>query len=366
MPDIFHIIRPLLFRLDPERAHNITLKALKAGLVPPVAPVTDPMLKVTLWNRTFPNPVGLAAGFDKNAEAIGGLFKLGFGFVEAGTVTPKPQAGNPQPRIFRDPDSESVINRMGFPNDGLTKFKANLNKFLDARPRPPGIVGLNIGKNKKQTNAAKDYCLLLRHLGPFADYVTINISSPNTPGLRDLQSRDEFLKLCDKIMAERQKSCGINPPPILVKFAPDLNETQLGELAAATMNSGIDGVVLTNTTLARPDGLAPGFATEKGGLSGRPLKDRSTAIIRDFYALTKGTVPIIGLGGVSNADDAYGKIKAGALLIQLYTALVFRGPHVVKDINTGLIEYLKRDGFGHITEAVGADHDINKKNKQRA
>lgn len=356
MTDIYNIASPLLFRLDPERAHDITLRLMKAGLGPRIPAVEDPALRVTLWDKVFPNPVGIAAGFDKNAEIIGPLLRLGFGFAEIGTVTPKPQHGNPKPRIFRAADHHAIINRMGFPNQGLNRFKTNLHRFLDARPRPAGLVGINIGMNKSQTDPAKDYCLLLTQLGPFADYLTINISSPNTPGLRNLQDKDSFTALCTRILDERAKSCGIDPPPVLVKFAPDLTETQLGELAAAVLNCGIDGVILTNTTLARPPGLPERFAAEKGGLSGLPLQERSTALIRNFYRLTKGKVPIIGLGGICDAADAYAKIRAGATLVQLYSALVFQGPSVVKDINTGLLALLKQDGFAHISEAVGADH----------
>jgi len=334
--------------------------------------VVDPALEVTLWERKFPNPVGLAAGFDKNAAVMHAMLALGFGFVEAGTVTPKPQSGNPRPRVFRDVDSESVINAMGFPNGGMRVFKNNFEKFLGRKPRPSGVIGINIGMNKEQKDPAKDYRMLIRTLGPLADYLVVNISSPNTPGLRDLQQKDVLSDLLGMLKEERDRSCGAsNPPPLLVKLAPDLDEKQQGEIAAVLLNTKIEGVILTNTTLARPDSLPPAFAARKGGLSGKLLSQSSTTIIHSFYRLTCGKLPIIGLGGVSGPDDAYAKIRAGASLVQLYTALVFQGPDVVKEINTGLLERLRRDGFTHIEQAVGADHTDkyagkDKKNKSMA
>ena len=341
--------------MDAEKAHRLTLRLLKTGILPAIPAVESPALSVTLWNRKFPNPVGLAAGFDKNAEVIRPAFAMGFGFIETGTVTPKPQAGNPKPRIFRDPANEAVINRMGFPNEGLAVYKANLEKFLETRPRPPGLLGINIGMNKDQTDPARDYCLLMEQLGAMADYLTINISSPNTPGLRDLQSRDAFLELTEKILAARARACGGHPTPVLVKLAPDLREDQQSELAEAALQSGIDGLILTNTTLARPEGLSAAFAGERGGLSGRPLKSKSTEIIRNFHRLTGGKLPIIGLGGIASAADAYEKIRAGASLVQIYTALVYHGPGLIRSINEGILALLKRDRLNHIREAVGLD-----------
>lgn len=356
MSDPYRLIRPLLFKLAPEDAHAFTIRAMKTGLMPPPGPpVTDPALEVTLWGHKFPNPVGLSAGFDKNAEVIGPAFNLGFGFVEAGTVTPRPQAGNPKPRVFRDPKTESVINRLGFPNIGMIAFKDNLEKFLSRKQRPPGVVGINIGMNKDQKEPVKDYTLLLRMLGPMADYITVNISSPNTPGLRDLQTRAALLDLIGALKNERTKSCGSHPPPLLVKFAPDIDDAKQEELAAAALEAQIDGLILTNTTLDRPDSLPAAFSKEKGGLSGAPLRDKSTAVIRNFYKLTGGKIPIIGVGGVSTGADAYEKIKAGASLVQLYTSLVFRGPSVANSINKELLALLKADGVSHITKAVGKD-----------
>ncbi len=349
----YGLLRPLLFTIEPETAHNLTLKAMKAGVFPSCTPVKNEALKIELWGLKFPNPIGLSAGFDKNAEVIAPAFKLGFGFVEAGTVTPKPQEGNPKPRVFRDPTHEAVINAMGFPNDGMTVFKANLEQFLSRRHKAQGAVGINIGMNKTQDQPAKDYCALIKMLGPMADYLTINISSPNTPGLRDLQKREPLLELLSAIKDERQKSCGDHPPPILVKLAPDLEDAQQEELAGALLEAEIDGIILGNTTLARPENLPANFAARTGGLSGKPLTQRSTAIISNFYKLTKGQTPIIGVGGISNGRDAYDKIKAGASLVQLYTGLIFQGPAIASTINRELVELLRADGLNNIAQAIG-------------
>jgi dihydroorotate dehydrogenase len=352
----FKYTKPLFHAMDPETAHRASICAMKNGLHPCYDTVKDDRLKITLWNRTFFNPVGLAAGFDKNAEVMGPMLQMGFGFVEVGTVTPKPQIGNPRPRIFRDVKNEAVINRMGFPNKGLLTFKENIQKFSAQENRPAGIIGLNIGMNKDQTDPAADYCYLIRELGAYADYFTINISSPNTPGLRNLQSRENLLPLLERVKEERRLTCNQNNlPPLLVKLAPDLDEEQQEELAQAALDGDIDGLILTNTTLERPEFLPEEFRSQMGGLSGKPLTQKSTAIIRNFYYLTKGKIPIIGAGGISNAEDAYDKIKAGASLIQLYSALVYHGPELAHQINKDLLTFLKRDGFKSITEATGTE-----------
>lgn len=355
MKDLYALARPLVFSFDPESAHNITLKLMKTGLLPACPAVHDPALEMTLWGLKFPNPVGLSAGFDKNAEVIGPAFNLGFGFVEVGTVTPKPQGGNPKPRVFRDARSAAIINRMGFPNAGMNAFKENFSKFLSGGTKPAGVIGINIGMNKGQTEPAKDYAALIRMLGPMADYLTVNISSPNTPGLRDLQKREPLLELLGALKEERKKACGDHPPPLLVKLAPDLDEARQQELAQAITDAEIDGLILTNTTIARPDNLPAPFAGQQGGLSGQPLTQRSTEIIRNFYRLTKGRVPIIGVGGISSGRDAYEKIRAGASLVQLYTALVFKGPAVANSINGELLGLLRADGLSHLSQAVGRD-----------
>lgn len=353
---LYSIVRPLLFSLDAETAHLTTLKALKCGFGPKGRQVIDPALRVTLWNRTFPNPVGLAAGFDKNAEVIGPMLNMGFGFVEAGTVTPKPQGGNPRPRVFREPPLKAVINRMGFPSVGVAAFKDNLSKFLTKRPHPEGVVGLNIGMNKDQTDPASDYTGLIRSLGGMADYLTINISSPNTPGLRNLQQKEPLNDLLLAVMEERKQSCGFNPPPVIVKLSPDLTDEQMVDIAEVLIARKVEGVILTNTTLYRPDDLPAEFGAEKGGLSGGPLTDISTGVIRRFYALTKGKIPIIGAGGIMNGEDAYAKIRAGASLVQIYSGLIFHGPNLIRKINLELLALSRADGFSHISEAVGADH----------
>lgn len=352
---LFKIAKPFLHKMDPENAHQMTLKALKTGVMPCPARVSDPKLKTTLWGRVFPNPLGLAAGFDKNADVVGQMLHMGFGFVEAGTVTPRPQEGNPRPRVFRDADHEAVINRMGFPNGGLDNFRHNIEKFFEAKPRPPGIIGINIGMNKGVEDPAKDYCVLVRALGPYADYLTVNISSPNTPGLRNLQARENLVPLLIRIMDERTKSCGKDAPPLLVKLAPDLTDEQLADVAACLIECKVDGVILGNTTLDRPDYLPANFYEQQGGLSGRPLTDKSTGIIKRFYKHTNGQLPIIGAGGISSAEDAYAKIRAGASLVQLYTALVFQGPDLVGDILNGLVRLLDRDKIDHISKATGLD-----------
>lgn len=353
----FKYSKPFFHALDPETAHQAGICALKNGLHPHFDAVDDPRLKVTLWDRQFPNPVGLAAGFDKNAEVMGPMLKMGFGFVEVGTVTPKPQDGNPRPRVFRNAKNEAVINRMGFPNKGLEVFKQNIEKFLETKPRPNGLLGINIGMNKDQTDPAKDYCFLLRHLGSYGDYFTINISSPNTPGLRNLQTRENLSDLVERLKEVREKSCEKNfPPPLLVKLAPDLTMAQQEELAQTALDVGIDGLILTNTTLERPDYLPEKFRGQMGGLSGQPVRQKSTDIIRNFYKLTKGKIPIIGAGGISSGADAYEKIKAGASLVQLYSALVYHGPELANQINNDLLKFLERDGLNSISDAVGKGH----------
>ena len=350
---LFTLAKPILHRMDPEDAHKLTLKSLQTGFMPRAAIPNDARLTVKLWGRTFENLLGLAAGFDKNADVVAPMLNMGFGFVEMGTVTLKPQDGNPRPRVFRNVEHQAVINRMGFPNGGLDVFRHNIEKFLENPKRPRGVIGINIGMNKGQEDPASDYCLLVRALGGYADYLTVNISSPNTAGLRNLQSRENLLPLLSRIMDERAKSCAANNPPILVKLAPDLDEAQLKEVATSLMESGVDGVILTNTTLSRPDVLPDDFKKEMGGLSGKPLTQKSTDIIAKFYALTGGKLPIIGAGGVSSAQDAYDKIKAGASLVQLYSALVFHGPSLIPDILNGLIKLLEKDDYSHISKATG-------------
>jgi dihydroorotate dehydrogenase len=366
MSKLYNFSRPFLLKMDAERAHRLTLKALKTGLIPCSSIVKNKALQVNLWNRQFPNPVGMAAGFDKNAEVIYPVLKMGFGFIEIGGVTPHSQNGLPKPRIFRDIPNKAIINRMNFPNLGMDAIKENIAGFLERKPRPEGLVGIQIAKGENQEDAAKDFVTLIRNLGPMADYITFNISCPNTPGLRDLQSRDMLLSLSEKILNERAKSCGVNPPPVVVKLSPDLNDEQKQQLAEAVAESGLDGVILTNTSAQRPKHLNPKFAERPGGLSGAPIKDKATQTIHDFYRITNGKVPIIGLGGISSGDDAYDKIKAGASLVQLYTGLVYKGPDLIHDINVRLLQRLKEDGLKHISEATGLAHKSKTASKKKA
>jgi dihydroorotate dehydrogenase len=341
---------PLLDRIDPERAHRLAIAALKTGLIAGAQRPDPPMLAQTLFGMGFPNPIGLAAGFDKDGEVYRQTLKLGFGFVELGSVTPKPQPGNPRPRLFRLTQNRAVINRMGFNNHGIEAMAQR----LQGRNTAQGIVGINLGKNKDQADAAADYALGTQRLGPLADYLVINVSSPNTPGLRALQSRDALAALIETVLATRNGLA--RRPPLLLKIAPDLTDADRQDIVEVALGSGLDGLIISNTTIARPIGLDPRYAQEAGGLSGRPLLEPATEILRDIYRRTGGRLPIIGVGGVASAADAYAKIRAGASLVQLYSALVFEGPGLVRQIKDGLPELLARDGFANVAEAVGADH----------
>ncbi|NBX65964.1 MAG: quinone-dependent dihydroorotate dehydrogenase [Proteobacteria bacterium] len=346
----FSLLRPVLHSMDPEMAHSLTIKALASGAYPRCSAPDDARLEQTIFGLTFSNPVGLAAGFDKNAEALKGIFAMGFGFAEAGTVTPLPQEGNPKPRVFRDTESQSVINRMGFPGLGADVFAENYTRFCEKYKTPKKIVGINIGKNKTTEDPAADYLKLATHFAPVCDYLSVNISSPNTPGLRDLQKPDFLIPF----IRDLKKITGTKP--VLIKLAPDLTDAQITELAATLLEAGIDGIILGNTTLDRPESLPQNFRGQTGGLSGPHVKAKSTHAIARIYAETKGKLPVIGVGGVASATDAYAKIRAGASLVQLYTALVFHGPALVTDIKTGLLRLLDRDGFKTLKDAIGADH----------
>lgn len=354
MHRLFPVVRPLLHAMDAETAHRATVQALKIGLYARTKTEDDERLNMRLWGLAFPNPVGIGAGFDKNAEALDGLFSFGLGFAEAGTVTPRAQAGNPRPRLFRDANTKSVINRMGFNNDGMDAFWDRYQRFRRKGIFRHGIVGINIGKNKDTESATADYETLIARFAPYADYLTINISSPNTPGLRNLQQREHLLPLLQTLMAAREKACQqMHQPPMLVKLAPDLTDSECEEIAQALLEAGIDGIILSNTTLDRPGALPAGFSAQAGGLSGPFVRDKSTAIISRFYSLTKGQIPIIGVGGIASGLDAYVKIRAGASLVQLYTALVFEGPALVSRIKRDLLALMDRDGFKTIADAVG-------------
>lgn len=349
VPDLYRLVRPLLRALPPETAHRVTVAALAAGLAGHAREPDPPSLRQRLWDLDFPNPIGIAAGFDKDARAPKALLRLGFGFVEVGTVTPRPQSGNPKPRVFRLDQDGAVINRMGFNSGGLDSLVARLTR----RDRSEGVVGVNIGRNRDSADAGADYIEGARRAAPVADYLVVNVSSPNTPGLRDLQARAVLEGLLRQLLEARGQT-GANMP-LLVKIAPDLTAEERADIATVALATAIDGIVIANTTIARPNGLRSPHANEAGGLSGNPLFAPSTALLAEMYRLTEGRIPLIGVGGVASAADAYAKIRAGASLVQLYTALIFAGPTLIGDIKTGLAELLRRDGFTSIAEAVGAD-----------
>jgi dihydroorotate dehydrogenase len=348
--DFYRLAWPLLRLIDPEAAHRLTIAALKSGLVPKQARLADPILRVGLWGLTFSNPVGLAAGFDKNAEVADRMLDQGFGFVEVGTVTPKPQRGNSPPRLFRLEADRAVINRFGFNNQGLEEAARRLRK---RRHRgKPGIVGANVGPNRDSPDPVADCAAGVAALADLADYLVINASSPNTPGLRDLQGKRALEGLLAAALAARAEARA--KPPLLVKIAPDLAPKDLRDIAEAALAAGIDGLIATNTTIARPAGLVGRHRGETGGLSGRPLFEPSTAVLAALYRLTGGRLPLIGVGGIASGADAYAKIRAGASLVQLYTALVYQGPRLVGRINRDLADRLRADGFSSVAEAVGS------------
>jgi dihydroorotate dehydrogenase len=340
---VFDLGTRLLRRLPAETAHRATL-ALAGAAAPflPAPPPDDPRLKVRAFGLDFPNPVGLAAGFDKNAQVPGAMAKFGFGFVECGTVTPRPQAGNPRPRLFRLSQDRAVINRMGFNNDGMAAAARNL------RRRGKGIVGINIGANKDSADRIADYRTGFSGLASLADYVTVNVSSPNTPGLRGLQGKDELTRLLGMLVEAR----GAAKIPLLLKIAPDLDGAALDDIASVVKTSAIEGLIVSNTTIARPP-LKSVHAKEAGGLSGAPLLQPSTEILRAMRARLGDAVTLVGVGGIASGEDAYAKIRAGASLVQLYTALVYEGPGLITRIKRELLDCLARDGFADVPHAVG-------------
>lgn len=336
---------PLLRTLDPERAHGLALAALRAGLGPAPGPVTGPRLATTLAGLALPNPLGLAAGMDKNATAVAALGRAGFGFVEVGAATPRPQPGNPRPRLFRLTEDRAVINRFGFNNDGVAAIAARLAR----RPRWV-TVGLNLGANKDSADRAADFAEVLAAAGPFIDFATVNVSSPNTERLRDLQGRAALAGLLAGVTATNRALA--RPVPLFLKIAPDLSDRDLAEIVETAMEAGLDAIVATNTTLSR-DGLHGPHAAEAGGLSGAPLFRRSTIVLAKLHAMTDGRLPLVGVGGIATAGDAYAKIRAGASALQLYSALVYAGLSLVPRVLAGLDALLARDGFATVADAVG-------------
>ncbi|HUJ45782.1 MAG TPA: quinone-dependent dihydroorotate dehydrogenase [Rhizomicrobium sp.] len=335
----------MLRQLPPETSHRATIRLLSAGgAVLPAALPDDPKLAVTALGLRFPNPIGLAAGFDKDGEVPDAMLKLGFGFVEIGTVTPRSQAGNPQPRLFRLPEDRAVINRMGFNNAGMEAMARRL-----AKRKRNGILGINIGTNKDSSDRIADYRAAFARLAPFADYVTINVSSPNTPGLRTLQGRDELERLLGAVNEERAKL----PRPLLLKIAPDLDDAAIDDVADVALAAGLDGIIATNTTIDRSQGLRSANARETGGLSGAPLFQRSTEVLKALRAKVGSRITLVGVGGIGSGADAYAKIQAGASLVQLYTALAYEGPGLISRIKRELLQCLEQDGFDDLDRAGG-------------
>ena len=345
---MFSVLRPFLFSLDPETAHDFAIRSLKFNPFPKsMFEVEDEqMLNIELLGKQFPNPIGLAAGFDKSAEVYNSLLKLGFGFVEVGTVTPLKQFGNPKPRMFRLENDHALINRLGFNNDGIQTIKDRIKS-----DKKKGILGVNIGPNKETKDQKNDFCLGLKNFFDIADYITINISSPNTEGLRDFHDQEklkDLLFVLNKIKKDNKTNI-----PLLLKISPDINNSHIPEIVDAAIKNNISAVVLTNTTSSNRDNLTSEFKEEEGGLSGAPLCQISTEMIKKFYKELNKKIPIIGVGGVNSGKSAYEKIKAGASLLQLYTGFVYRGPSAAKDIKKELIEILKSEGIKNIKEIIG-------------
>lgn len=339
---------PLLRRLPPETAHHLAIAALRAGFAGRAAVADDPRLATRAFGRLLRNPIGLAAGFDKDAVALAGLARLGFGFLEAGTVTPRPQAGNPRPRLFRLEEDRALINRMGFNNRGAAAFAANLAR-ADRALVP---VGANLGINKEAATPLADYPALVRAVAPHADYVAINVSSPNTPGLRDLQATDRLAAILDAIAREAP-----GHPPLFVKLAPDLDEAVLPELVAMAIERGIAGLIVSNTTLARPADLKSTARGEAGGLSGTPLHARSTRMLARVRLLAGERLTLIGVGGIATPEQAFAKFRAGASLVQVYTSFVYEGPSVIARLAAGLLDLLDRQGSDNLAAITGRDAD---------
>jgi dihydroorotate dehydrogenase len=347
----YSLLRPLLFTFPPERAHRLGIHALRLGLTPR-SPFHDARLHVNLAGLSLPNPLGLAAGFDKNAEAFAGALRAGFGWVEIGTVTPRPQPGNPRPRLFRLVPEEAVINRLGFNNDGVEVATQRL-----AMRKTGGVVGGNIGKNKDSADAAADYVAAARALYPLVDYLTVNISSPNTPGLRDLQAATALERLMTALYALRSQFTltGAARKPIFVKLSPDNDAETLRDIASLALAMKCDGLIISNTTIAREEIAHARLAAEAGGLSGKPLFARSTEVLKHIYRLTEGKIPLIGVGGIASAEDACQKIRAGATAIQLYTALIYQGFGLVEKINRGIVAQMEREGISSLAALIGKD-----------
>ena len=346
---LFRLIKPALFALDSETGHRLAIRSLTA--LPRRAPAAaGGRLAVEVAGLTFPNPVGVAAGFDKDAEVPDALLGLGFGFTEVGSITPQPQAGNPKPRLFRLVEDQAVINRMGFNNGGA---EAALTR-LRARAGRPGIVAVNIGANKDSADRIADYAVMARLMAPFASYLCVNVSSPNTPGLRALQDERALSALIDAVIAARDEAVPSAPPPIFLKVAPDLEPADVDAIARIAIDKRLGALVVSNTTISRP-ALRSHHAGEMGGLSGAPLRNLATQRLRDFRKATGASIPLVGVGGIATAEHAWERIRAGASLVQLYSAMVYEGPGLGAQIVRGLGALMRRDGFASIAEAVGSE-----------
>ncbi|MDR7102252.1 quinone-dependent dihydroorotate dehydrogenase [Croceicoccus sp. BE223] len=345
---IYSLLRPLIFRLDAEEAHGLALDALKSMpsslLASPPRP--DPALATTVAGIAFANPVGMAAGFDKNGEVPDALLRCGFGFTELGSVTPRPQEGNPRPRLFRLAEDAAVINRMGFNNEGAEAVEARMKR----RAGKPGVVGINIGANKDSADRVADYATMTRIMAPYASYLAVNISSPNTPGLRALQDESALTGLLDAVLDAR----GDAGPPVFLKVAPDLEPADIDAIARIAIDKRLGALIVSNTTITRP-ALASSRRDEGGGLSGAPIRALALQRLRDFRKATGGTLPLVGVGGIATAEHAWERIRAGASLVQLYSAMVYEGPGIAAKIVRGLPALMVRDGFSSIAEAVGSE-----------
>ena len=343
---MFNILRPLIFKFSPEVAHSLAIKALKLNNIPYSKPKDNHILETTFCEKKLSSPIGVAAGFDKNAEVYNQLFNLGFGFVEVGTITPKPQFGNPKPRVFRLEEDEALINRLGFNNSGSERISQTIKEN-----NKKGFLGINIGPNKDSKDRVEDYLICFRKFYNLADYITINISSPNTENLRDFHNQDELNSLIDKLKNEK-KELNSNIP-LAIKVSPDLNDDQINEVSKIILEQEIGIIIVSNTTDKNRENLKNINKLEKGGLSGKPIKKISNEAISKFYKILKDKTKIIGVGGVSNGQDAFEKIISGATLVQLYTGMVYRGPRIASKISTELIDLLKNKGFKNVSEAIG-------------
>ena len=343
---MFDILRPFLFKINPETAHSLAINALKFGNIASIKINKSPRIETSIFNKKIHSPIGVAAGFDKNAEVYNSLFNLGFGFVEVGTVTPKPQFGNPRPRVFRLEEDEALINRLGFNNQGCEEISLRIKKN-----KPKGLLGINIGPNKDSSDRIDDYTTCLKKFINLASYITINISSPNTENLRDFHKTSELNNLIKSILEEKNNSN--SSTPIAVKISPDLSSNQVEKISQILIDNKIETIIISNSTDRNREGLTNMNRFEKGGLSGKPIEKISNRIINEFYNLVGNQIKIIGVGGVDSAKSAYEKILSGATLVQLYTGMVYRGPRIAAQINNGLIKILEQEGINNINDVVG-------------